>query len=349
MASKAAVLMSGGVDSSAAALLLARQGGDVTGITARLWDDGSDSDGADTEIARQVCSALGIRHVVLDLRERFAQIVVGFFRAEYLRGLTPNPCSVCNRDIKFGLLFDAAMDCGCDIVATGHYAGLGEYEGRTLIREPAESEKSQTYFLALVRPEVLGRLAFPLEKTSKDEARALLSARGLDARQGESQDLCFVTSGRYEGLLTDGVGGRDSAQLGRLLDPDGNVVGTHRGHFAYTVGQKLGHHGRRTYVIEKRPGTNEVVVGDRDRAMMSRINVGEANWFADPRGGAGGRVAVKFRYNTPATPGRISGLRDGGFEVITDEPCFSPAPGQVLACYRDGFLLGGGVIERAGP
>lgn len=341
--------MSGGVDSSAAALLLARRGHDVTGITARLWEDGAKGDAEGVDRAGQVCEFLGIPHVVLDLRESFAERVVSAFRTGYLSGLTPNPCSVCNRDIKFGLLFDAAIDHGCDVVATGHYAGLGQNGGRTLIREPAGGEKSQTYFLALIRPEVLGRLAFPLEKIGKSEARALLEGRGLDARLGESQDLCFASSGRYEALLENGEEAGGGALPGRLLDARGNVVGTHRGHFAYTVGQKLGYHGRRAYVIEKRPETNEVVVGDRDRTMMSRIRAKEANWFVDPRKESRGRLAVKYRYNTPAAPARISELREGAFEVITYEPCFAPAPGQVLACYRDGFLLGGGVIERTGP
>ena len=346
---KAAVLMSGGVDSSAAALLLSRQGHDVTGITARLWDDGTDGDEEGVERARRVCRGLGVPHIVLDLRESFAERVVSAFRTGYLRGLTPNPCSICNRDIKFGLLFDTAIDHGCDVVATGHYAGLGRYGGTTLIREPAGSEKSQTYFLALIRPAVLGRLAFPLEKMSKTEARAMLSEGGFDARPGESQDLCFVTSGRYERLLSSGEEAEGGAKPGRLLDAGGNLVGTHRGHFAYTVGQKLGYHGRRTYVVEKRPETNEVVVGDRDSTMMSRITVGEANWFVEPGERPQGRVAVKYRYNTPAAPGRIAEIDEGGFEVIMDEPCFAPAPGQVLACYRDGFLLGGGVIEKTGP
>ncbi len=346
---RVAVLMSGGVDSSAAALLLAREGHEVTGITARMWGERSRCcDDEDVHRARRVCHGLGIRHVVLDLRDEFREHVVDTFRTGYLKGLTPNPCSMCNREIKFGELYRAAMAYGCRLVATGHYAGLGEYEGGVLIREPASARKSQTYFLALIDPGTLGNLSFPLAGYTKDQARAMLAERSLPAREGESQDLCFITSGKYEEFLKSGAAVADTSPgPANLLDADGNIVGTHRGHFAYTIGQRLGHHGVRSYVIEKRPATNEVVVGDRQAAMVTRIAAGEANWFVDPARLLGGGIMVKYRYNTPAAPARILEIGQDCFTVATDEPCFAPAPGQVLACYRDGFLLGGGVIAVA--
>ncbi len=364
--SRVAVLMSGGVDSSAAALLMVRGGHEVIGITARIWDEGSRCcDEEDIYRAQRVCHGLGISHIVLDMRDEFRKHVVDSFRAGYLNGLTPNPCCVCNREIKFGGLFRAAMSFGCDLMATGHYAGVGEHAGDVLLREPASEEKSQTYFLALIRPHVLNRLIFPLEGVSKDEARDMLSEAGLPARVRESQDLCFVRSGRYEELLIEemseaGGGAVDGdaaarsglrtspGEPGRLLDRQGNVVGTHRGHFAYTIGQRLGYHGKRAYVIEKRPETNEVVVGERGHAMVGRITAVEANWFAP-----GGRLAsealkVKYRYNSPAVNARLSESEDGVFTVVMEEPCFAPAPGQVVACYRDCYLIGGGVIAETG-
>lgn len=347
---RVAVLMSGGVDSSAAALLLARDGHEVTGLTARMWgDDSRCCDEEDIDRARRVCHELGARHVVLDLREAFREHVVDPFRAGYLSGLTPNPCSACNREIKFGELYRAAMSFGCDLVATGHYAGLGDVEGARLIMEPVSAQKSQTYFLALIDPAALASLAFPLADYTKDEARALLAERGLSARPGESQDLCFITSGRYEEFLKREIAASGATgEEAKLVDAAGNVVGTHKGHFAYTIGQRLGYHGKRAYVIEKRPDTNEVVVGDRELAMVSRIEAREANWFADPDRFRGGDVMVKYRYNTPPAPAAITELGEGRFAVETVEPCFAPAPGQVLACYRGRFLLGGGVISIAG-
>ena len=227
-----------------------------------------------------------------------------------------------------------------------------------------DRDKSQTYFLTLIRSRVLDRLMFPLEGVSKQEARAMLSERGLPATVRESQDLCFVTSGRYEEFLLNemrtgaGVGrtdenahGKEAAsggspwRWGRLLDREGNVVGTHRGHFAYTIGQRLGYHGRRAYVIEKRPGTNEVVVGDREYALVSRITADEANWFTDPARLLDREVMVKYRYNSPAVAARLSNPGERSFEVTTNEPCFAPAPGQTLACYSNGYLVGGGVIK----
>lgn len=345
-----AVLMSGGVDSSAAALLLTQEGHEAVGVTARMWDKGSRCcDDEDIGRARRVCHALGMSHVVLDLRREFEEHVVRPFRTDYMRGLTPNPCAVCNRDIKFGRLFRAARTYGCSLVATGHYSGLGKYEGSILLKEPASREKSQTYFLALINASVLDRLVFPLESKSKDEARALLAGRGLEARSRESQDLCFVTSGKYEEFLKREGGGEGGAGgEGKLLDTEGNVVGAHRGHFAYTIGQRLGHHGKRSYVVEKRPETNEVVVGDREHTMVRRIAASGANWLVDPALYARAAIMVKYRYNTPPAPARISELGEGTFGVITDEPCFAPAPGQVLACYRDDFLLGGGLISATG-
>ncbi len=341
---RVAVLMSGGVDSSAAALLLARDGCEVVGITARMWDRGSRCcDEQDLALARRVCHALGILHVVVDLRAEFEKVVVEPFRRAYMSGMTPNPCAVCNREIKFGRLFRAAMAYDCDLVATGHYAGLGRLGGAVVIREPASRRKSQTYFLALVDPGVLGRFTFPLEKRSKNEARAMLAEHGLEARSGESQDLCFVAGGRYHEYLETGAGTRGA---GKLVDAHGNVVGTHRGHYAYTIGQRLGYRGKRAYVLDKRPATDEVVVGDRELAMTSTIAAREANWFVDPAEHARGEIMVKYRYNTPAVSGRIRRLGDGTFEVTTREPCFAPAPGQIVACYKDGFLLGGGVIAR---
>jgi tRNA-specific 2-thiouridylase len=357
--SRVAVLMSGGVDSSAAALLLVRRGHEVVGITARMWDEGSRCcDEEDIYRAQRVCHTLGISHIVLDLRDEFRDHVVDSFRSGYLGGLTPNPCSVCNREIKFGRLFRAAMSFGCDLMATGHYAGLGGYGGDLLLREPASIEKSQTYFLALIRPHVLKRLVFPLDRVSKKEARAMLSKLGLPARVRESQDLCFVRSGRYEDFLRGEMSGAGAGsnglkashrRPGRLLDREGNVVGTHRGHFAYTVGQRLGYRGKRAYVIEKRPGTNEVVVGERSHLMAGRITAVDANWFAPHGRLAGSALMVKYRYNTPAVDAHLLEAEDGVFTVTTDKPCFAPAPGQVLACYRAGYLLGGGVIAGTAP
>jgi tRNA-specific 2-thiouridylase len=197
---------------------------------------------------------------------------------------------------------------------------------------------------------VLDRLVFPLGDRTKDEARALLEARGLPARTRDSQDLCFVTGGRYaEALGREIAGIAGGGAGGRILDTEGNVVGTHRGHFAYTIGQRLGHHGRRSYVLKKRPDTNEVVVGDREMALAGRIEAGDANWFLDPAEFPDETVWVKFRYNSPAVRARLAETARGRFAVLTDEPCFAPAPGQVLACYRDGFLLGGGVITDTAP
>jgi tRNA-specific 2-thiouridylase len=327
--SRIAVLMSGGVDSSAAALVAGRAGHEVLGITARLWDGGDFEE--DAYRARRVCHKLGFMHVFLDLRRYFREMVVHPFRDMYLAGLTPNPCGLCNRDVKLGALVRASSTFGCDLTATGHYARMGEVRGRPVISEPRDKDKSQTYFLALVRPRVLGRVTFPLGSITKAKAKSMLADSGLPSRERESQDLCFIAGGRYERFIRKETGGPGE---GRLLDTQGNVVGKHKGHVAYTIGQRLGYRGRRRYVVEK--------------AMAARISAADANWLLGAPPEPGDEIMVKYRYNSPPVPAVVTGVSGNCFEVNTIEACFAPAPGQILACYSGDVLLGGGVIARTG-
>jgi tRNA-specific 2-thiouridylase len=343
---RTAVLMSGGVDSSVAALLLARAGHEVIGVTARMWRDASRCCGDDDVYrSERVCHKLGARHVVLDVTARFDQQVVGYFRSSYLAGLTPNPCAVCNRDIKFGALVDAALKLGCEQVASGHYARLARVGEDTALAEPADRRKSQVYFLALVPGQVLARLVFPLENLLKRDVVELARDAGLPMRPTESQDLCFVASGKHRDFLEESPA---APGPGKVLDTGGRVVGEHRGHYAYTVGQRFGLAGRRLYVISKNAAANEVVIGERARALARRIRAGSVNFFLESEARPGSVVSVKYRYNSPPAAARVTGVAGGCLEVLLDEPCFAPAPGQVLACYRDDHLVCAGVIEWAG-
>lgn len=343
---RVAVLMSGGIDSSVAALLLARAGREVVGLTGRMRTGGSGCRGdEDIHRARRVCRRLGIEHAVADLTAEFDRRVVRDFEASYLAGLTPNPCAVCNRDIKFGALLKAALKLGCSEVASGHYARKVPVAGRPTLAEPADRRKSQTYFLALVPGEVLAALVFPLADLHKREVVEVGRLAGLPARETESQDLCFAASRRPADLLAKLPG---APGPGDILDSGGRVVGRHRGHYAYTVGQRLGVAGRRLYVLSKRP-SNQVVVGERSEALAGRIVAGSVNLLVELESRPGSVVDVKYRYNTPPVAGRISALEGGRLELILGEPCFAPAPGQVVACYRDDHLVCAGKIEWAGP
>ncbi len=345
--SRTAVLMSGGVDSSLAAWILREEGRDLTGITAKMWEGGSRCcDLDDIYRAERVCHKLSIPHIVLDLTRSFERHVVGPFVDSYMDGRTPNPCGECNREVKLGRLVGRVARAGFDRVATGHYAALGELGGRAVIREPEDREKSQIYFLALVRPDVLGCLEFPLQDLTKAEVSKRARGLGLPVRDGESQDLCFVGSGRYDELLAE----RSRAcGPGEVLDTEGRVVARHKGHQAYTIGQRFGLEGKRYYVIEKRAEENRIVIGERDEAMMSTISASCLNLFVPLGSVDAGRLRIKYRYNSPSVGASILESGDDRLTVSTSEPCFAPAPGQILAGYEGDCLVFGGIITTAAP
>jgi len=342
---KIAVLMSGGVDSSCAALLLKRAGHEVLGLTAIMWREASRCCGEeDIYRAARVCHKLGIRHHVLDMAAEFERLVVDDFAASYAAGFTPNPCSVCNREIKFGRMVEAAGRFGFERVATGHYAALAGTGEALVPAEPADRAKSQTYFLALVRGEALRSVEFPLAGLLKTEVRQAVSSAGLPVRDGESQDLCFARPRRYGEVLRRY--GADPGP-GDVVDTRGRRIARHRGHVAYTVGQRLGVCGKRLYVLEKRAAMNEVVVGERREAMAGTITARRLNFLSDAGPAPGEALMIKYRYNTQAARARVAERTQDSLTVALDSPCFAPAPGQTLACYRDGRLLCGGVIEKS--
>ncbi len=338
---RVAVLMSGGVDSAGAALLLKMQGHKVEGISARFWEDaGTAADGIAG--ARETCRVLGVPHTVVDLRSEFRRDVLGRFISGYLEGKTPNPCACCNREIKLGRLAVWVKEQGFEFAATGHYARIGEIAGRTTLCEPVDKLKSQVYFLSLVKPEILGFLMLPLGDYHKKDVRRLLEDAGVPAAARDSQDLCFVAGGRYHDFLC--LEGHVPSR-GDVVDSDGNIVGTHKGHAAYTLGQRFGLRGKRYYVVDKCPETNTIVIGERDRALRSEITAAGINQFL-PLPTQGSRtLSVRYRYNSRPVGARITDAGEDRITVITDEPCFAPAPGQVLAGYIHGCLVFGGIIQ----
>jgi tRNA-specific 2-thiouridylase len=339
---RVAVLMSGGIDSAGAALLLKTQGHKVAGISGRFWEAvGTHSEGI--AAARETCRVLGVPHTVVDLRSEFRLDVLDPFISGYLEGETPNPCACCNRDIKLGRLAASVKDGGFEFVATGHYARIGEVGGRVTLCEPADRHKSQVYFLSLVKPDVLGFLMLPLGDYRKEEVRRLLEDAGIPAEARDSQDLCFAAGGRYHDLLRlEGY----VPSRGDVLDGGGNVIGTHKGHAAYTLGQRFGLRGKRYYVIEKHPETNTIVIGEREEALRSEITATGINLFLPLPPEGSGTLSIRYRYNSPPVGARITVARKDRITVVTEEPCFAPAPGQVLAGYMNGCLVFGGIIER---
>lgn len=333
------------MDSSAAALALRRGGHEVAGLTAIMWREASRCCGEDDIYrAQRVCHMLGIPHFVIDLTQEFSRDVVAGFVDSYLGGLTPNPCAVCNREIKFGTMLNRALRLGFERVASGHYARLRVADGRLVVAEPKDRLKSQVYFLSLVRRDALARIDFPLADYTKGEVVEMVRSAGLPARDGESQDLCFAVPGRHRDMLSARAPGLGH---GNILDLEGNVVGRHGGHFAYTVGQRLGIKGRRLYVVRKDAATNEVTVGERVQTMARRLRAQPVNFFLDVEPGGQDVVLVKCRHNSRAVRGRLVERSGESISVVLDEPCFAPAPGQIMACYRADSVVCAGVIREA--
>lgn len=340
--SRVAVLMSGGVDSSCAAVVLKGAGHQVTGITARMSQPASTHAGEDDIYrAQRVCHRLGIPHIVLDLTDDFSRLVVEPFIAAYLAGTTPNPCARCNREIKLGSILRLALESGFERVATGHYAGIRHVGGKPLICDPVDRRKSQVYFLALVMPEAVGRLEFPLAERRKSEVRKTASHLNLEVRDGESQDLCFIPRGAYHQLLDERW---DGPRSGDVLDLEGRIIGSHKGHYAYTIGQRFGLRGKRYYVVEKRAATNEIVVGRRQETLRSVITITGVNRFLPREDLKDGHLSIKYRYNSPRVGASIIESGEDRVTFATRRPCFAPAPGQIVACYWDTCLVCGGII-----
>jgi tRNA-uridine 2-sulfurtransferase len=339
---RAAVAMSGGVDSAVALL---RTGPRAVGVTLRLWIDPEASDveraccSPEAVIAaRATCHRLGIPHVTIDAREEFRQAIVEPFVRGYRRGETPNPCIRCNGFFRFGRLLRFARHAGAARLATGHYARIVEHDGRLLLARAADSEKDQSYMLARLDPRVLKRVSFPLGGQSKEETRAEAGRAGLAAaRRAESQEACFLGGDDYRAFLSrHGL----KAEQGPVEDERGQVLGTHDGFWRFTAGQRKGlgvAAGSPVYALRTVPSRNAVVVGERDSLVRRRVRA-DGRLFADAD-----RVDVKLRYRSPALPGRVE-TRARGFDAVLDEPAYGVALGQAAVLYDGDVVVGAGRI-----
>jgi tRNA-specific 2-thiouridylase len=368
--------MSGGVDSSVAAHLLREAGHDVIGAFMRHGEKSPVSLGgyaessaavdaccrldhkqgcctaADAEDARRVADRLGIPFYALNLEAEFGQIIE-YFVAEYSAGRTPNPCVQCNNWIKFGKLFDYADSVGAEFVATGHYARLEQREEGTIwLLRGRDAAKDQSYVLFGIQRELLPRMMLPVGHYEKPAIRRIASELGLRvAEKKDSQEICFVTRGRYDEFVRER---RKSHTTGELVTSDGRVVGQHAGIEGFTVGQRKGLGvalGERKFVVRIEPETRRVVVGDRRELYRRELTARDCNWldgsFAETSGWSG-RCYAQIRYNAPAQPATMSLLAAGRLRVEFDEPQFAVTPGQAVVCYDaddNQRVLGGGWIE----
>jgi len=358
------VAMSGGVDSSVAAALLARQGYDVVGVTMNVWpeqdpnavvrEDACCSLSA-AEDARRVAAQLGIPHYVLNLKETFAEKVMGLFFEEYARGRTPNPCVRCNQFIKFDALWPKAQALDADYIATGHYARVA-YDtgaGRYLLRQAVDARKDQSYVLYPLDQAHLARTMLPLGGYQKPEIRQL--ARDLNlvvANKLESQEICFINHGHYSDQLAERFPG--AMRPGPLVTVQGATVGEHGGIGAYTVGQRKGLGvalNEPAYVVGIKPETNTVVVGP-ERALYAAEALADEVMLTSVRaaGELDGRpVLAKIRYKSEKMPARVYLAGDGRIRVVFDKPQRAVTPGQAIVLYDDDVVLAGATIGVTVP
>ena len=354
-ANKVVVAMSGGVDSSVAAMLLAREGWDVVGVTLKLYNlDESelpdDHQGCctldDVEDARSVCRKLGIPHYVLNMEREFHDQVMGYFVDEYRRGRTPHPCIACNDKIKFSQLMSRADVLGAQFVATGHYARVERGRKGAVLRKGVDHAKDQSYVLFGMTQRQLSRTLLPVGGYRKDEIRRLALDAGLiTADKPDSQDICFIPLGDYREFLRQ----RTSGIPGEVVELDGSVVGAHQGIEYFTVGQRRGlglpkTAGEPRYVVRLEADTNRVVVGPESALYSSETWVSGVNYVAGQPPADGTPVTVKIRYKSYEAAATLH-PRSGGALIRFREPQRAVTPGQAAVFYDGDILLGGGTIE----
>ena len=347
--------MSGGVDSSVAAYLLKEQGYKVIGVTMQIWQDeetAMEENGgccglSAVEDARRVANQLEIPYYVMNFKESFKRNVIDYFIEEYLAGRTPNPCIACNRYVKWESLLQRSLEIGADYIATGHYARIERLEnGRYAIRNSVTAKKDQTYALYNLTQEQLAKTLMPVGAYEKEEIRDIAQRIGLAvAHKADSQDICFVPDGDYAGFISGQV--EEAVPEGDFVDKAGNVLGRHKGITHYTVGQRKGLElslGKRVFVTEIRPDTNEVVIGDNEDLLMKKVIVGEFHCMAVPEIIGEMPVHAKIRYNHDGAEGILRRLESGEVECTFLQPQRAITPGQALVCYQGEYVLGGGTI-----
>lgn len=361
-AKKVVIAMSGGVDSSLAARLLVEQGYDVIGVTMKLWG-WMDSGGKpthesnccsldDINNAKAECAALNIPHYTLDMSADFKQIVIKNFVSEYKAGRTPNPCIICNTEIKWHLLLDKMDDLGVDYLATGHYARKFKHEisGNWVIGRGKDQIKDQAYVLWGIQKGDLAKTLFPLGDLTKKEVRLLADRADMrTADTPESMEICFVPDNDYRRFIGEQYPEViESSPKGNFVDADGEIIGEHQGVFNYTVGQRKGlglATGERVFVNKIDVETNTIHVGNRAEAESTEFTVNSCNWLIPESYIIGKDVKVQIRYNHDAKPAIINRLNDEELRVVFHQPEHAITPGQSAVFFLDEAVVGGGVIH----
>ena len=358
---RALVAMSGGVDSSVAAALLAREGYDVIGVTMRLFN--APFEGAaklsksccsieDVEDARATCRIIGAKHYYMNFEKEFEEHVIDYFVGEYRQGRTPHPCLACNDRLKFSFLMERAELMEADVVATGHYARIRtEEDGTRSLMRGADVMKDQAYVLYNLRQDQLQRLAFPIGGYTKDEIRQIARDEGLPvADKPDSQDICFIPSGTYREFVLERL---DDPKPGVVVDVDDNVLAEHDGIHQFTIGQRkglpmLGGSKRPIYVTSINSKSGKVTVGSVDGLLRDEVYASAVNWI-DGVPPVDGNVTAKIRYRSPEESASVEMITAEIGKVKFSRPMRACTPGQAIVFYQGDRVLGGGFIELESP
>ena len=344
--------MSGGIDSAVAALIAIKAGYDVWGATMKLCpkldENGNDLSLQDIADARAVCEKLGIEHSVYELEDRFHETVIRDFIETYITGGTPNPCIVCNKLLKFGILLDKAIENGADLIATGHYARIEKREdGRYLLKKAADEQKDQTYMLWSLSQYQLAHTVFPLGDLTKPQIRKMGEDHGfVIAHKSDSQDICFVPDGDYASFIEQELGEKYPA--GDYVDEDGNILGRHKGIIHYTIGQRKGlgiSIGRHIFVTKKDAETNRVTLADEDRLFTRTVVIKGINLIPFDKIDGRIRVKAKIRYRHAESDAFAEQTGEDEITLTFDEPQRAPAKGQSAVMYDGDYVIGGGIIQ----
>jgi tRNA-specific 2-thiouridylase len=344
---KAFVGMSGGVDSTAAAALLIEQGHEVTGLTLKLLDDASRCcDYEDILDAKRACWKLGIKHYVLNLKKDFKKKIVDYFISDYLNGRTPNPCVLCNEEIKFAVLIEKMKEHNYDFVATGHYAVIENTKGIFSLKKSADKKKTQEYFLSRLKKENLKHIKFPLGRMTKEKARLVVKKYGLKYDKAESQEVCFLKKGespfefieKHVNIKKIGRGELFRAGAGKIKDLD-------YAYFKYTVGQRKGlgvGGGEPLYVTSIDAVNRRVTAGLREQVYRKSFEASDLNLLSVPDRNKF-RADVKIRYKSKSAKAKVEIIKNTA-HIVLDEPQFAVTPGQLAVFYRGATVIGSGFI-----
>ncbi len=343
--------MSGGTDSSVAAILLKQKNFDIQGLTFEMWKSKFSSNDTENTLqeAKALAEKLNFKHSIIDIRDKFEHYVIQNFVSEYLNAKTPNPCVVCNYYIKWGIMLDEMKKRGCDYYATGHYARVRKENERFILMKGADVKKDQSYFLWTLTQEQLKHTVFPLGELTKDKVREIARENGFEsvADKAESQEICFIEDNNYRNFLSNYVEDINTkVKPGNIIDKNGKILGQHKGYPFYTIGQRRGLDvalGKPAYVIAIDSEKNEIQLGDYNDLERTQVRLKQTNWIKYEQPTENLEIEAKIRYKSPAVPGSIR-KDEKGYYLDLYQPVYAVTPGQSCVIYEGDDVIGGGII-----